>query len=215
MYKLYNVKTWGSLAPHCVLEELEVPYQNIWMTREQVKTPEYRDIHPLGYVPALALDDGRIIIESAAIVAFLTSAHADKGMCPAIGSDDYGEFLSWLNYMSTSVYPVVSMAFPGNIYAQNEAQDAFIVETATRLSDERFNYVESHLEKEGPWVMGETYSALDPYLFMLTLWGRPTEAALHQKHPRLARHATDVRQRPRLKAVLEAHGVLQLGGYGS
>ena len=39
MYKLYNVKTWGSLAPHFVLEELGVPYQNIWMTPEQVARP--------------------------------------------------------------------------------------------------------------------------------------------------------------------------------
>jgi hypothetical protein len=36
MYSLYNVKRWGSLAPHLVLEELEVPYQNIWMTPEKV-----------------------------------------------------------------------------------------------------------------------------------------------------------------------------------
>jgi len=32
MYKLYNVKGWGSLAIHCMLEEMELPYTNIWMT---------------------------------------------------------------------------------------------------------------------------------------------------------------------------------------
>ena len=63
MYKLYNVKTWGSLAIHCLLEELEAPYTNIWMTREQVREPEFRAINPLGMIPALglaeaAIDDG-------------------------------------------------------------------------------------------------------------------------------------------------------------
>ena len=37
MYKLYNVKRWGSMAPHLVLEELGLPYQNIWMTPQQVR----------------------------------------------------------------------------------------------------------------------------------------------------------------------------------
>jgi hypothetical protein len=32
MYKLYNVKRWGSISAHLVLEELGVPYQNIWLT---------------------------------------------------------------------------------------------------------------------------------------------------------------------------------------
>ena len=53
MYKLYNVKAWGSLAIHCLLEEMEVPYTNIWMTPEQVRAPEFREFSPLGMIPAL------------------------------------------------------------------------------------------------------------------------------------------------------------------
>ena len=48
MYKLYNVKAWGSLGIHCLLEEMDVPYTNIWMTAEQVRAPEFRAISPLG-----------------------------------------------------------------------------------------------------------------------------------------------------------------------
>ena len=36
MYKLYNVKAWGSMCAHFLLEEMDVPYTNIWMTPEQV-----------------------------------------------------------------------------------------------------------------------------------------------------------------------------------
>ena len=58
MYKLYNVKAWGSMGVHFLLEEMAVPYTNIWMTAEQVAAPEYRELSPLGYIPALGLDDG-------------------------------------------------------------------------------------------------------------------------------------------------------------
>ena len=63
MYKLYNVKGWGSMAPHFVLEEMDLAYENVWMTPEQVRQPAFREISPLGLIPALGLDDGRAIFE--------------------------------------------------------------------------------------------------------------------------------------------------------
>lgn len=80
MYKLYNVKAWGSLSVHCLLEEMEVPYTNIWMTVEQVRAPEFREISPFGLIPALELAHGRSLFESAVIVTFLVTAHAEKGV---------------------------------------------------------------------------------------------------------------------------------------
>ena len=105
MYKLYNVKGWGSMAPHFVLEEMDLPYENVWMTPEQVRQPAFRDVSPLGLIPALGLDDGRAIFESAAILGFLAAAHPDKGMAPPPGSNEHGIFLAWLTFMSSNIYP--------------------------------------------------------------------------------------------------------------
>ena len=74
--------------------------------------------------------------------------------------------------------------------------------------------INDRLKREGPWLLGETYSALDIYAFMLTLWSKPSETALHGKFPAVAKLAQAVRARPKLKAALEAHGILELGGYG-
>jgi glutathione S-transferase len=213
MYKLYNVKTWGSVCVHLLLEEMEVPYTNIWMTEEQVKAQEFREISPLGFIPALGLPDGRSLFESAAIVTFLVTAHPEAKMAPPVGTADFGEFLSWLNFMSTNIYPTNEFAFPGSSFALNAEQDAHIVNTARDMTDQQWAVLERRLETAGPWLMGEDYSALDIYAFMLTLWGRPSEAELHARFPRLSRLASEIRLRPKLKAALEAHGVLQLGGY--
>ncbi len=214
MYKLYNVKAWGSLAIHCLLEEMEVPYTNIWMTAEQVKAPEFREISPLGFVPALGLADGRSLFESAAIVSFLVAAHPEKAMAPVPGSDDFGEFLSWLHFMSTNLYTTNSLAFGGKYLARDEDHDHFIVAQAMARADVYWSLLEARLAAEGPWLMGESFSALDLYAFMISLWGRPNEAALHARFPGIARLAAAVRARPKLKAALEAHGVMELGGYG-
>ncbi|MCB1377155.1 MAG: glutathione S-transferase family protein [Alphaproteobacteria bacterium] len=215
MYKLYNVKAWGSLSIHCLLEEMEVPYTNIWMTAEQVRAPEFREISPLGLIPALGLDDGRTMIESAAIVSFLTTAHPEKGMAPEPGSSDHGEFLSWLHFLSTEIYPFCEFTFPGNAFAMDDKHGPFVVDRANERINRCWQIVENRLQGEGPWMMGETYSALDIYAFMLSLWAQPSETDLLACFPAVANLAAGVRARPMLKAPLEAHGVMAPGGYGS
>jgi glutathione S-transferase len=213
MYKLYNVKTWGSLAIHCLLEEMEAPYTNIWMTPEQVRDPEFRAISPLGMIPALGLADGRTLYESAAIVAFLVSAHPDKHMSPAIGSPDHGEFLSLLLFMSTEIYGSGNFAYYAADYVTDAAERDSLKAKLRQQVDGHWAMLEKRLASSGPWLMGREFSALDLYAFMLALWGSPTEQALLDKYPAVAKLATAVRKRPKLKAVLESHGVLKPGGY--
>ena len=215
MYKLYNVKTWGSLAIHCLLEELEAPYTNIWMTPEQVRDPEFRAISPLGMIPALGLADGRTLYESAAIVAFLVAAHPDRRMSPEIGSSDHGEFLSLLLFMSTEIYGTGSFAYFVSEQATNEAEREALRAKLRQQVDGYWAMIEKRLAGSGPWLMGREFSALDLYAFMLSIWGSPTEQALHGKFPAVAKLASAVRARPKLKAVLESHGVLTPGGYAS
>ena len=215
MYKLYNVKAWGSLSIHCLLEEMEVPYTNIWMTPEQVRAAEFRDISPLGMIPALGLPDASTIYESAAIVSFLVAAHPDKHLSPELGSPAYGEFMSLLHFMSTELYPTNTIAFGESGYAETDGQEAFLMARARERADGYWRFLEKRLSASGPWLMGREFSALDPYVFTLSIWGRPSEEALHAKFPAIAKLATALRARAKLKAVLEAHGVLKVGGYGA
>jgi glutathione S-transferase len=208
MYKLYNVKAWGSLCVHFMLEEMEISHTNIWMTPEQVKEAEFRQISPLGYVPALGLSDGNALFESAAIVTFLVTAHADKGLAPTPGSHEFGEFLAWLHFMSTNIYPTINMGDHGTIYARNADDQAFITAKSVEQTHALWAIIENRLQTQGPWLMGEDFSALDIYAFMLSLWSKPTESGLLEKFPAVAQLVSAVRARPKLKAALEAHGVM-------
>ena len=209
MYKLYNVRRWGSMAPHFVLEELGVPYQNIWMTPEQVRSDEFKRLSPLGFVPALGLDDGRVIIESMAIVAFLTEANPNRGMSPRPGSDDAAVYLSVLAFMSSNIYAVLNFAEFSENYTSEPGAQQGIREKASLSYHRVFDILDTRLAMEGPFLLGETFSAADLYLFMLTIWAKPSERALLDRCPAIARLCDDVRRRPRLKAALEAHGVMK------
>jgi glutathione S-transferase len=58
----------------------------------------------------------------------------------------------------------------------------------------------------GPWVLGETYSVADAYLFVLTDWlsGLGIDRA---EFPRVADHYDRMRQRPGVQRALTEHEV--------
>jgi glutathione S-transferase len=212
MYKLYNVKGWGSMAPHFVLEEMDLAYENVWMTPEQVRQPAFREISPLGLIPALGLDDGRAIFESAAIIGFLTAAHPDKGLAPPPGSNDHGIYLAWLAFMSSNIYPAINLAFLGRPLVDTEEDFAMLGRGGDAHANRLFDIVDERLGREGPYMLGESFSAADIYLFMLALWAKPSERALLERCRNIARVSEEVRRRPKLRATLEVHGVGQQRG---
>lgn len=212
MYSLYNVRRWGSLAPHLVLEELEVPYNNIWMTPEKVRDPAFRELSPLGLIPVLRLDDGRCVMESAAIVTFLGDAHPHAGLAPPPGTADHAVYLGWLSFMSTNLYGALDRVISPDTFVAGEAARAALKKRAVERTHELYDIIEAKLREEGPWFLGERFSAADLYLFMLATWARPSEAALHDRCPWIGAVCTGVRERPRLGAAIEAHGLGKVGG---
>jgi glutathione S-transferase len=213
MYKLYNVKRWGSMAPQLVLEELGVPYQNQWLTPEEVHQPEFRRLSPLGLIPVLETD-GRTITESMAITAFLTGRHPGA-LAPDVSSDEHASYLMWLAFLSSNLYPVISIAFSAAAYAESESEQERVELLAARESQRIFDVIERELCRRGPFLLGQTFSAADLYLFMLSVWARPNELSLLEKCPAIAQLARSVRARPKLQAALSAHGVLKPGDYQS
>lgn len=211
MYTLYNVKRWGSLAPNLVLEELEVPYQNLWLAPEQVRDPAFRELSQLGLIPALRLDDGRAVFESAAIVVFLTNAHQNRGLAPRPGTADHAMYLAWLSFMSSNLYWTLNLTFHPELFANGKRAEAALKAKAIERSNTMFDVIEERLKADGPWLLGEEFCAADLYLFMMAIWAKPSEAALHDRCPWIGALATRVRDRPRLGATIEAHAASKVG----
>jgi glutathione S-transferase len=109
---------------------------------------------------------------------------------------------------------MISIHFAPSMLADTDAEKATVGRRAAEASNQLFDMIEARLAKEGPFLLGERFSAADIYLFMLSLWARPSEAEHLASRPNIARISAAVRARPKLKAALEAHGVMGLGGYG-
>jgi len=203
MYKLYGVKKWGSLGPQCILEELGVAHEMVWLSAED-RSGFYRKVNPLGLVPSLQLADGRVIFESSAIVTHLTDAHPSD-MAPRPGTPDHGLYLTWLTWLNAEVYSTMNAA------EFLESEDNTIGDTASRVAlaeavrrkvDGLFDIVERRLGETGGFMLGTKVSAVDHYLMMVTLWTRPNRRALYERCPRIGRVVAAINARPAVAKVL-------------
>ncbi len=203
-YRIYGRPFTGSFAVEMLLTEMGRPYELVPISAEAAKAEAYRAICPTGLVPALALPDGAIVYESAAIMIHLTLAHPETGQAPTPGSAAHARFLQWMAYLSTTLYGACrrfyhSETIVGDDQAAQETVKAMAIADclqAYRLLDE------AAATTEGPGLLG-ALSAADFYLFMLLTWHpEGGEAAVTGAFARLADLATALRVRRALQALI-------------
>lgn len=107
--------------------------------------------HPEGKVPAL-MHDGHLITERGAIMAHLTTLFPESGLAPAVGSPEWGSYLTWLSWYQGVLEPVLIAEVAGLSHPYIAATFRSHTEAATRIR--------SALEK-GPWLLGAHFSAAD------------------------------------------------------
>jgi glutathione S-transferase len=187
MHTLYWSAGTGAFAVQAVLEELGVPYrrQIVDTQQGQHRTPDYLALNPMAQVPALRLPDGTVVTESAAIVLHLCDAQPEAGLLPAPGTSGRAVAYRWLLWLATGLYEADLRYYYPDRYTVDLAAGA--VEAVKAAALERMDRLTAMAEgmlEPGPYALGERFSAVDLYLFMLLLW-HPARAGIFARHPRL------------------------------
>lgn len=100
--RLYHIPSTRSTRPRWLLEEMNISYELVYVTREILVDPEYKILHPHGKVPLLV--DGEVkIYESAAICTYLADKYPEKNMAPAPQSNARAYYYQWLFYASLTL----------------------------------------------------------------------------------------------------------------
>jgi glutathione S-transferase len=86
-----------------MLAEIGAPYELTQVSREERKSAEHLARHPLGRVPALELDDGTVMFESAAICLQLADLNPDAGLIAPLGSSERGLAYQWSLFAMTEI----------------------------------------------------------------------------------------------------------------
>lgn len=201
--KLYYSPGACSLSPHIVLHEAGLAFTaELASTKtHQLKDgTDYYSINPLGYVPLLELDDGTRLGEGPAIVQYIADQAPDKQLAPANGSMARYQLQSLLNFISTELHKGFSPLF--NPATPADYKPAVIEKLLSRMA-----WVDGQLAGK-PYLMGDTFTVADAYLFTVTGWGAYVKVDL-SGFANISAHRARMAARPAVQAALRAEGLLK------
>lgn len=201
MLKLYFSPGSCALAPHIALEETggEFETARINFGDEQQRSAEYLSVNPKGRVPALVTDRG-ILTETPAILLYIAQSFPQAGLAPLEDYFDLARLQSFNNYLCATVHVAHAHGGRGSRWADDPAAIADMKRKVPETVTACFQLIESEMF-EGPWVMGDTYSLCDPYLYTIARWLDRDNVDL-AKLPKTMAHRARMEERPAVKAAL-------------
>lgn len=118
MIEVHHLNASRSRRITWLLEELGVEYTVVAYRRDPVTRlapPELKAVHPLGKSPVIR-DDGRVIIESGAIVDYLVRRYGHGRFAPATNAPDYERYVQLLHYAEGSaMLPLLLKLYVGRL----------------------------------------------------------------------------------------------------
>ncbi len=203
MLRYFYAPNTCALAAHIALEEVGAEYEPVRLNfkNEDQKKPDYLAINPKARVPALATDRG-VLTETPAILAFIAQSYPDAKLAPS-EPFAFAEVQAFNNYLCATVH----VAHAHRIRGARWADDPDAIEAMKRKVPDSvgagFELIEREMLK-GPWVMGETYTISDPYLFTLARWLK-ADGVDAARFPKVQEHTARMRERPAAQRALEQH----------
>ena len=201
-WRVLGCRGCGSAIVEAALVLAKIPYD-----REETDyaTPEGHDklaqVNPLVQVPTVILPDGTVMTESAAIILYIDGLVPELGLVPGVRDPQRRELLRWLMFLVAAVYPTFTYGDEPKKWVGDHGDDK-LRESTDEHRKSLWRLVEGAVR--GPWFLGETPSALDLYVSVMTRW-RPGRGWFAEACPRLSKISVAVDEDPRLADVWKSN----------
>lgn len=195
--KLYSSPGSCSTAVHIALREAGLDFSIVRVNLRSREAEDGRtidDINPKGYVPVLELADGQRLTEIPAILRWI----ADQDPARGLGGDSPYRFLEAVCFVSSEVHKTFSPLF-------SPVFDAATKEEFGRRVLRRLGWLDGELSRQS-WVMGNSFTLADAYLFVVSGWARHVNLDLSGL-THLAAWRDAVAQRPAVQEALRVDGL--------
>ena len=207
MFTLYGFKGSGSAAVEALLAETGLACKVIDVERNSDKSfPDwFLKLNPAAQVPVLRLPGDSVMTESAAMMIYLADLVPDRGLAPAAADTARAQYLRWMIFLATAIYETDLRMYYSERYSTDAAHAPLIKAKAIKDMDRQFHILSEALG-HGPFLLRQTFSAVDIYAALLVTWAADV-AALFAKHPNLKILHDAVAARPAIAPVWTRNGM--------
>lgn len=170
MMKLYYAAHTCALASHIALEDAGAEYSTVRISfaAEEQRKPEYLAINPKGRVPALVTERG-ILTETPAMLAFIAQSFPQARLAPLDDPFAFAEAQAFNSYLCATLHVAHAHRMRGYRWADDPAAIEAMKRKVPDSVGACYELIESKMLR-GPWVMGDSYTICDPYLFTMAQW---------------------------------------------
>jgi len=166
MIRLYDYLPSGNgYKVRLLLTQLAIPFERIELDiiKGETRTPKFLAKFPNGRIPAVELDDGKLLFESNAIITYFADG------TPFLSADRFerAQTLQWLFFEQYSHEPYIASVRYLVMHSDVQDDRRQILDQMRRRGYDALNVMESHL-KSREWFVGTRYSIADIALYAYT-----------------------------------------------
>jgi len=167
MITLYSQQASGNAyKPRLLMAQLKIPFRLIDINTYDGTTrkPDFLALNPIGKVPVLVLEDGRILAESNALLLYLAE---NTRFLPA-DRYDRGKAYEWLSFEQYSHEPSIAVRRSILVAPERAAQRTpERLQTLLESGNRALAVMEQRLAS-ADWLAGDAYSVADIALYAYT-----------------------------------------------
>src|SRR5262249_25716465 len=152
-----------SLSPHIALREAGLAFEpvKVDIIRHVFGDgKDFHDVNPSGLVPVLEFDNGERLTEGPAILQYIADLRPDARLAPEAGTMSRYRLHEILNFITSELNKAFGPLFNSNAPKPTR-------ELARAKIGKRFGVLAARLRNAGPYLMGETFTVADGYLFAI------------------------------------------------
>ena len=194
MLTLFYTPKTCALATHIALIDAGADYtlKRISFANGEQRTPEFLAVNPKGRVPALVTPQG-ILTETPALLTYLAQTFPQAALAP---TDPFAlaRLQAFTAFLSSTLHVAHAHGPRGNRWTDDPAAIQALKSYVPTAVTDAFKLVEDGM-LQGPFVMGDTYTIADPYLFTVSTWIEGDGVDTTQS-PRVMAHRQMMSQRP-------------------
>lgn len=202
--QLYYKPGACSMASHIALREAGAAFDLVQVDTDTKTTStgeDYLSVNPNGYVPALRLDDGRVITEGPAILQHIADTHSAAGLAPAPGSYERAKVNEYVNFISSELHKAFSPFFSG-AGLDDAARSAAEAKVLARLGR-----MDAVLADGRAFLVGGSFSIADAHLFVVASWADYVGISIDGM-PALRAFLARIAARESAQAAMKAEGLI-------
>lgn len=199
--KLYFGPGTCALASLIALEEAGAPYTPVKLDMKagEQRGEAFLAINPKGRVPALVTDRG-VLTENPAILAYVAQANPQAKLAPLDDPFAFATVQAANAYMCATVHVVHAHKTRGARWSDDPAVIDNLKLKVTQNMADCFALIEREMIA-GPWLLGDTYSVADAYLFTMARWLAVDDVDI-ARFPKVAAQYAAMEQRPAVQRAL-------------